>query len=55
MEDEKGQRDKLARLSTPLQKVPVPDLAFHVMPRQRLYHDDFGQSAIFARSLPGIS
>ena len=51
----KGEGREHARLSTPLQKVPVRNLTFHVMPRQRLYPDDFGQITISAWSLSGIS
>ena len=50
----RGKGRELARLSTPLQKVPVRNLAFHVMPRQRSYPNDFGQITIFAWSLLGI-
>ena len=49
------QKARTCATFTPLQKVPVRNLTFHVMPRQRLYPDDFGQIAIFAWSLPGIS
>ena len=51
----RGKGRELVRLSTPLQKVPVRNLALHAMPRQRLYPDDFGQITIFAWSLAGIS
>ena len=33
---------ELLQLSMPLQNVPVHSLAFNVMPRQRLYSDNFG-------------
>ena len=52
---ERGKGCELASLSTLLQEVPICNLAFHVMPRQRLYPDDFGQITIFAYSLPGSS
>ena len=52
---ERGNGREIGRLSTPLQKVPVRNLAFHVMPRQRLYPVDFGQITIFAWPLPGIT
>ena len=51
----KGEGREHVRLSTPLQKVPVRSLTFHVMPRQRLYPDDFGQITMSAWSLSGIS
>ena len=51
----RGKGRELVRLSTPLQKLPVRNLALHVMPRQRLYPNDFGQITIFAWSLAGIS
>ena len=51
----KGEGREHARLSTPLQEVPVRNLTFHVMPRQRLYPDDFVQITISAWSLSGIS
>ena len=46
---------KHSRTTTSLQKVTIVALAFHVMPRQRLYPDDFGQIPIFARPMPGIT
>ena len=46
---------KHSRTTKSLQKVPTVALAFHVMSRQRLYSDDFGQIPIFAWPLPGIT
>ena len=45
----------IRQLFMPLQKVSVRTLASHVMPRQRLYPDDFDHITIFARSPPGVS
>ena len=46
---------KHSRTTRSLQKVPIVASAFHVMPRQRLYTDDFGQILKFAWPLPGIT
>ena len=46
---------KYVRTRKSLQKVTIVALAFHVMSRQRLYPDDFGQIPIFACPLPGIT
>ena len=48
----KGQRARTCVTSHAVQKVPVRNLAFHVMPRQRLYPDDFGRITIFTWPLP---
>ena len=45
---------KHSRTTKSLHKVPIVAMAFHVMPRQRLYSDDFGQIPIFACPLSGI-
>ena len=39
---------KHSRTTRSLQKVPIVASAFHVMPRQRLYSDDFGHIPKFA-------
>ena len=46
---------KHSRTTKSPQKVPIVASAFHVMPRQRLYSDDFGQIPKFAWPLPGIT
>ena len=46
---------KHSRTTKSLQKVPIVPLAFHAMPRQRLYSDDFGHITIFSWPLPGIT
>ena len=43
---------KHSRTTKSLQKVPIVALAFHVMPRQPLYSDDFSQIPILAWPLP---
>ena len=56
MEDEEGAKGaNLCDFPRRYKKVPVRNLALHVMPRQRLYPDDLGQITVFAWSLAGIS